>query len=821
MKMAWIALAVALGACNDGLVVVVPDGMEVPTDMTVPDLVSPKCDDGVKNGAETDTDCGGPLCAPCVPPSACKLDSDCTSAVCRNGHCALPTCSDGAENADESDIDCGGSCTRKCDDSKACLIDADCVSIVCKGKQCQAATCMDAVMNQDETDVNCGGTKCPACGEGKKCSLASDCMTRVCMAMTCRPSTCIDGVKNGDETDVDCGGSCPTCGDGKSCVAMHDCSSGVCTSMVCQKATCSDTVKNGGETDLNCGGPCSGCASGKMCKSTSDCASMLVCLSSVCSTASCSDGLKDQSETDVDCGGGGCPKCTSGKACLSNGDCDSMVCSAHVCAAATCSDGALNQNESDIDCGGSCSPCGNQKQCNMVATNCISGACTSGQCAPWSRHPFGDSRIHRIATAPNGDVLAVGEYNGPLDLGTVQLPASTVSYDIFVARYDATGTILWAKAYPGSGNPGEGDFGASLAFLPGGDAVVVGHGGSVDFRTPTGNIVGTAGGRDVVIARIDATGKTVWATGFGTAAGEQASDVDVDPAGNIYVVGSAFGGGQLSFGSVGSVPTNSAWAAKLDGNGVPQWAVGYSGGNNGMSAVAYDGANGGSLILGGYYYSGTLVVGSFPMPSAGPNAAMLLARNRATDGSLVWAKGYYSSVSDTTPYRAAADGNGSVYIAGTAANGVNLGAGTVMTSGPEDAMLLKMTVADGTLQWMQLDGGSGADDYQDVRVSSRGVSVIAEGQVAGTVHAGGQTLSPTMGTYYALVSRYDGSGKPAGAVMYQSTNSIYGLTLSLSSAGGTYIGGKFIGTTNLGAGAITSSANNVTDAFLASIGNQP
>ena len=49
------------------------------------------------------------------------------------------TCSDGVKNGSETDVDCGGSCPR-CADGKACLVANDCLSGTCSGAQCVACT---------------------------------------------------------------------------------------------------------------------------------------------------------------------------------------------------------------------------------------------------------------------------------------------------------------------------------------------------------------------------------------------------------------------------------------------------------------------------------------------------------------------------------------------------------------------------------------------------------------------------------------------------------------------------------------------------------
>lgn len=41
----------------------------------------PNCADGIKNGTETDVDCGGP-CAPCTTGKLCGVGTDCASGIC-------------------------------------------------------------------------------------------------------------------------------------------------------------------------------------------------------------------------------------------------------------------------------------------------------------------------------------------------------------------------------------------------------------------------------------------------------------------------------------------------------------------------------------------------------------------------------------------------------------------------------------------------------------------------------------------------------------------------------------------------------------------
>ena len=49
----------------------------------------PTCEDGQRNGAESDVDCGGVGCEACADGSACVEDRDCASELCVRGACAV------------------------------------------------------------------------------------------------------------------------------------------------------------------------------------------------------------------------------------------------------------------------------------------------------------------------------------------------------------------------------------------------------------------------------------------------------------------------------------------------------------------------------------------------------------------------------------------------------------------------------------------------------------------------------------------------------------------------------------------------------------
>lgn len=96
---------------------------------------APTCSDGAQNGNETDRDCGGTCTAKCADGRACATGVDCSSGVCSGNPlaCTTATCFDAVRNGGESDIDCGGPCARDCNRGEKCGNSSDCVTANCAG----------------------------------------------------------------------------------------------------------------------------------------------------------------------------------------------------------------------------------------------------------------------------------------------------------------------------------------------------------------------------------------------------------------------------------------------------------------------------------------------------------------------------------------------------------------------------------------------------------------------------------------------------------------------------------------------------------------
>jgi hypothetical protein len=154
------------------------------------------CNDGVKNGKETDVDCGGPDCGaclglPCDPARGCKNHTFCTNTGMHPDNvCCATQCGDKCEA-------CVKLKTGQPDGTCAPIPyptdpDGECSGLGGCGKTPGQCACEDGLKNGDESDIDCGGSVCPGCAGGKTCGNATDCSVSAqqCVNGTCCTSLC-------------------------------------------------------------------------------------------------------------------------------------------------------------------------------------------------------------------------------------------------------------------------------------------------------------------------------------------------------------------------------------------------------------------------------------------------------------------------------------------------------------------------------------------------------------------------------------------------------------------------------------------------------
>lgn len=246
----------------------------------------------------------------------------------------------------------------------------------------------------------------------------------------------------------------------------------------------------------------------------------------------------------------------------------------------------------------------------------------------WARRvgSWSNDALNDLTVDADGNLYVAGEFGG-----NVGLPGATLisngSLDAVVAKYDATGLLLWVRTFGGTGL----DRAIKLALTPDGQIAVVGQFmGAVDFGGITLNSLG--GTQDCFTLKMaQSDGAVSWVRRGGSGNGvDQPNGVSVGPDGSIAVAGEFRGAAVFDQGSITSItdpttgqPSVDIFLATYASDGAPLWLVHGAAefADRGMD-VAHD-ADGKVYLTG--QFTDTLMLAGIEHPNA-MYSAVLIAR---------------------------------------------------------------------------------------------------------------------------------------------------------------------------------------------------
>ncbi len=318
-----------------------------------------------------------------------------------------------------------------------------------------------------------------------------------------------------------------------------------------------------------------------------------------------------------------------------------------------------------------------------------------------------------VATDSSGNVYVTGITSGGLDGNT-----NAGSSDIFLVKYNSSGTKQWTKQLGTSSS----DFARGVATDSSGNVYVTG--------ITIGGLDGTnAGNWDLFVVKYNSSGTKQWTKQLGTSSSDFARGVATDSSGNVYVTGYTKGGldGNTNSGQ------EDLFVVKYYDNGTKDWTrqLGTSNGDY-ASGVATDSS--GNVYVTGGTGSGGCCVG-LDGTNAGGNDLFLVKYN--SSGTKQWTKQLGTSSNDEA-YGVATDSSGNVYVTGYTNGGLD---GNT-SAGAEDLFLVKYN-SSGTKQWTKQLGSSSSDIARGVATDSSGnvyVTGITSGGLDGNTNAGSSDI---------------------------------------------------------------------------------
>ena len=416
----------------------------------------------------------------------------------------------------------------------------------------------------------------------------------------------------------------------------------------------------------------------------------------------------------------------------------------------------------------------------------------------------------------NSNVYILGYFVGTLDFDPglgLQIKTSNGGGDVFLAKMDSSGNMLWVNCFGGVGT----EIGNAITIGSNGDIYIAGYfEATVDFDPGLAAETKTAlAQRDCFISKFDTAGNFVWVKCFEGTGDDEIISLALDGAGNIGATGRF--SGSVDFDPGPGVATYTCYggtdgfAIKLDSSGSFQWVRTYGewitlNGLETARDLAFD-YLGNMFVIGDYQQ----IVDFDPGPAYEPMAASCSISTFLVkldvNGNFVWVKDFGGHVGSNAS-SIGIDKNHNILVAGIMglddpSGDFDPGPGTytLATNGAHDAYVAKIDAA-GNFLWARNFGGIGMDFVRSLTIDKNN-NVITTGEFFATADfdpspTAVATMTPMGGgdNFISVISAagnylWAGQLKGGGTSYFENGNAVYA-----ASNGALYATGRASGGTD-------------------------
>ena len=377
----------------------------------------------------------------------------------------------------------------------------------------------------------------------------------------------------------------------------------------------------------------------------------------------------------------------------------------------------------------------------------------------WAKSASGNNSDQASAVTSDswGNTIVAGSFTSDsIVFGSIVLHNRVPeNADIFIAKYDADGNLLWAKSFGGIDN----DKAYSLISDDSGNTYMAANFYSQSIQVDTFNFVNAGNVGDILLVKFDSLGIVKWAKREGGPGLEIPYTIQVDKSGNIIVAG-RFSSQSVSFGefTLKQAGSMDVFVVKYNSDGNVLWAKGFGGTSN-DEAYSLDTDDAGNIYVAGYFNS-NISFGNYALKTSGQADGFLT--KLSPEGDVLWAENTGGNNGDyITGIKV--DQSGNICISGYfMSNSIQIGVTSLTnfyTQGIENSFLAGFDT-DGVPEWaLSVDGMS---KLTGVAVS--GQNIFACGSFKDdTLHFGSSVLN-LMGRGDFFVLNCDISGNPKWAL---------------------------------------------------------
>ena len=459
------------------------------------------------------------------------------------------------------------------------------------------------------------------------------------------------------------------------------------------------------------------------------------------------------------------------------------------------------------------------------ATVTITDGIVQGGNLIWAKRAggVGGEEIGGVAADSSGNVYVVGNFSGSAVFGSGELNETTLvsagGDDIFIAKYNSSGNLIWAKR---AGGNSDDDGSGGIAVDNSGNVFVTGNFfGSAVFAPGEANqtTLISAGGYDFFVARYDSNGNLMWVKRAGGTGDEDGDHIAVDNLGDVYVTGNfsgsaIFGSGEPNQVTLVSAGLEDIFLAKYDTSGNLVWARRAGGTSDDSGEGVTTDGSGNIYIVGDFSDAASFGSGEATqttLVSAGEGDVFIAKYDPS--GSLLWAK-RAGGTGDDAGGNVGMDGSGNSYVTGGFSGSAVFGSGeanqtTLVSRGGNDIFIAKFNPS-GNLVWAKRAGGTGddGDDSNEIVVDPSGNSYVAgffSGSAVFGLGEANETTLVSAGLEDMFLAKYDTSGNLVWAKRAGGTGFDTGIAIARDNSGNIYVAGDFSASATFGLGELNQT----------------
>lgn len=430
-----------------------------------------------------------------------------------------------------------------------------------------------------------------------------------------------------------------------------------------------------------------------------------------------------------------------------------------------------------------------------------------------------------VCTDPSGNIIVAGGFFNPsMQIGTVTVN-SMGGGDIYLAKFDPQGNMIWIQTIGGTGL----DIVGSVCTGTNGNIYICGSYDSQVLTVGTGTLgqSSTTGNFDMFVAAYSNGGASLWSFKYGSGSSENAKGIAYSSALNNVIVTGYFNSPTFSFGAypVSNASTgggsNDVFVARFNATfGTPAgaWATGGVNSNDYGYSVEVDASN---IYIGGAFSpitGNSSTIGS-AVTSLGSQDVFIAKYNNAQAFQWVRTGGSANSSADYF-LNMDIDASSNIYFCGGYyGSTMQIGTANLPNSGQNDAFIAKYN-SSGTFQWASSLGSTQSEMANGVAVDGNN-NIYLTGYFSGTVvTVGTYTLTNTTpgSTQDMFVVKYNPTGTAQWATSATCVGYESAYDIAADAIGNVYVTGAYNVSGAMAFGTTTISSNGNNDSFLAKIG---